>query len=137
MKKRAREESAKCPGPGESLFYDDLGARFFTSTDSKVSDAMYKLNKILICNGWATVYDYYCCLGIDEDLSESDKRIAHTKGWSSIDTFESGMKEVQWLDYGLVDETINNETHTVLRIMYPPEYLDTYHAQVEMEAFLG
>lgn len=131
-----KEEQGVCPNPGETLFLDKIGGYFFVSTDAQVNEAMYNLNRILIQNGWATQYDYYMCLGIEDVLNESDKRLSKEKGWCSINEFESGMKETQWLEYTLYDKPVNGVYHRELRIMYPPEHLDTYRIEISNKSYM-
>lgn len=49
---------------GVANFYDDFGGRMFQARAADVMQAEYELNRLFILQGFATLYDWYQCLGI-------------------------------------------------------------------------
>lgn len=121
-------------GPGESLYYSPDLDMYFTSDPLSVEKAKTEINRILINNGWATLYDWACCLGIEEDLDDSTKAIAVIRGWCSINEFESGMKQREWLDIATMDVHVCDNLCTEIRMCYPPELLDDAYCTMSRKA---
>lgn len=123
------ENEDVCPGPGEDVYYEPILDTWFTATPWEITEAMSNLNKELIQSGTATVLDLYENLGIVDNLSETNKRIATTRGWCCLDEFRSGMKQTDWIDYSLpieedacYDEPDEKPLeYTVLNILQWPE----------------
>lgn len=132
-KKYVYNQHHVCPSPEEDLYYDEISGTYFTSTHEHVIDAMYNVNRMLIQNGWITLYNYYEILGILDNLDASEIKMSHYKGWSSINEFESGMHEIQWLEYFINESVIDNVPQTSLQILYPPEYLDEGRLELELK----
>ena len=132
-KKHVYNQYHVCPSPEEDLYYDEISGTYFTSTHERVIDAMYNVNRMLIQNGWITLYNYYEILGILDNLDASEIKMSHYKGWSSINEFESGMHEIQWLEYFINESVIDNVPQSSIRILYPPEYLDEGRLELELK----
>ena len=48
------------------LFYDPISKRYFHATMADAMEAAYSFNRKLVCDGYASVNDYYSYLGTDE-----------------------------------------------------------------------
>lgn len=99
------EDNGTDLGPGETTYYEPIMEKWFTSTPFEVVQAMSDLNKELIQGGEVSVYTLYVILGIEDLLDDSERRIAAGRGWCSLDEFKTGMKQTEWIDYNLIDET--------------------------------
>lgn len=93
-----------CPDPGENVYFEHIMDKWFTAPAFDVVQAMSDLNRELIQAGEVSVYSLYVILGIDDQLTDCEKKIAAGIGWCSLDEFKTGMKQTEWIEYNLVDE---------------------------------
>lgn len=119
-----------CPDPGENLYYEPIMNMWLTATSHEIVQAMSDLNRELVQGGEVSVYALYVILGIEDQLSDIDRRIAAGIGWCSLDECTTGMKQTEWIEYGLIDKEIehrpdgfNAPHYTVLDIHNWPQQL--------------
>lgn len=77
---------------GEELFYDEYSHKFFYSTMTDVTTALYHVNRNFILRGYVPVNEYYDFLGIDH-IPTGD-----VEGWSWDNFAEDGL---QWIDFAV------------------------------------
>ena len=101
------------------LFFDFYSGRYFNSTKDRVMMALYEANRRMIVDSYVGVNELYGLLGLDE-LPEYENL-----GWS--DAMLSEMYWSQWIDFGLEEVVIEEETEysegvecTILHMNYDP-----------------
>ena len=104
---------------GEELFFDFYSGRYFNSTRDKVMMALYEVNRRMIVDHEVGVNELYDLLGMEE-MAEYEGI-----GWS--DAMLSEMYWSQWIDFGLEDTIIEEETEysegvecTILHMHFEP-----------------
>ena len=107
---RVREEIAKDKYTGDEevlddnkeLFFDFYSGRYFRSTKDAVMMSLYEANRRMIVDGYVGVNELYSLLGLEE-MPEYERL-----GWS--DAMLSEMYWSQWIDFGLENVVIEEET---------------------------
>jgi hypothetical protein len=79
------------PEEGNRLFYDEYSGRYFETTDAKVKEAEYTVNRHLQTKGYACVNDFYKELGMEMLYSGFDV------GWAPEFLKEHAWQS--WLDF--------------------------------------
>lgn len=77
---------------GNELFYDFNSGRYFETTQAKLIEAEYELNRKIQVEGYACVNDFYALLDIDPIPSGYDE------GWSAGALYD--MYWQSWVDFG-------------------------------------
>ena len=86
---------------GNELFYDFYSGRYFETTQAKLVEAEYELNRKIQVDGYACLNDFYSMLGIDHIPSGYDE------GWSAGALYD--MYWQSWIDFGHEKIMINDE----------------------------
>ena len=111
----------------KELFFDFYSGRYFRSTRDAVMMALYEANRRMVVNYSVSLNELYGLLGL-ETKPEYDNL-----GWS--DTMLSEMYWSQWIDFGLEETVIEEETEysegvecTILYMHMDPvvDYVDSW-----------
>ena len=124
-------------GPAEDLFYDDRSGILFECSDKHVREVFNTMDRILMTNGWVSLYTYYNELGLLDLLSKEQKEESKCLGWF---TFVYGLEHITKDDEStdciypsMVYTSIDNNKCCILSFMNAPTLLDEGRIQIIKE----